>query len=68
MKHISELTRSVQMPIKADEKYQPYFLPLGYVEGIIAGGGGFLEVARAVVFDQAVGLAKKVVSNYSTYE
>ena len=48
----------------ANQKYQPYFLPLGYVEGIISGGGGFLEVARAVVFDQIIGLGKKAVSSY----
>ncbi len=64
MKHISNLTRKVEFPMMANQKYQPYFLPLGYVEGIISGGGGFLEVARAVVFDQIIGLGKKAVSSY----
>ena len=60
MKHTSNLSRIARLPaIAADEKYDPKCLPLGYVEGIISGGGGIYEVASAIVFDGLCGLLKK---------
>ncbi|PIZ83896.1 hypothetical protein COX97_00195 [Candidatus Pacearchaeota archaeon CG_4_10_14_0_2_um_filter_05_32_18] len=61
MKHINKMSRSYELPAMADEKYNPNCLPLGYVGGIISGGGSIFEVARAVLYDQVCGLTKKVI-------
>ncbi|MBI2628653.1 hypothetical protein HYW74_01055 [Candidatus Pacearchaeota archaeon] len=59
MKHISKLSKIVELPLIADEKYNPDCFSLGYVEGIISGGGDIYEVFSAIIVDRLCGLGLK---------
>lgn len=61
MKHVKQISNQYSLPALAEQKYDPSVLPLGYIEGIISGGGSIFEVARAIVFDRTAGLVKKVL-------